>query len=71
MFTHVFLGSNDIEKSRKFYDATMSVLGFQNVVPPEAGRLVYAGPQGTFIVAPPYNGEAATVSNGHTLGFSP
>ena len=59
MFTHVFLGSNDIEKSRKFYDATMSVLGFQNVVPPEAGRLVYPGPQGTFIVAPPYNGEAA------------
>ena len=69
MFTHVFLGSNDIEKSRKFYDATMSVLGFHNVVPPEAGRLVYAGAQGTFIVAPPYNGEAATVSNGHTLGF--
>jgi len=25
MFTHVFLGSNDIEKSRQFYDATMSV----------------------------------------------
>ncbi|MBT2134914.1 VOC family protein [Croceibacterium sp. LX-88] len=70
MFTHVFLGSNDIEKSREFYDATMSVLGYQNVAPVEAGRLIYAGPQGTFIVAPPYNGEAATVSNGHTLGFS-
>ena len=70
MFTHVFLGSNDIEKSRSFYDATMAVLGFHNVAPPEAGRLIYAGPTGTFIVAPPYNGEAATVSNGHTLGFS-
>ncbi|KRA80630.1 VOC family protein [Altererythrobacter sp. Root672] len=70
MFTHVFLGSNDIEKSRQFYDATMSVLGYQNVAPVEAGRLIYAGPQGTFIVAPPYDGEAATVSNGHTLGFS-
>ncbi|MBO9519194.1 MAG: VOC family protein [Porphyrobacter sp.] len=70
MFTHVFLGSNDIEKSRKFYDATMSVLGYQNVAPVEAGRLIYAGPQGTFIVAPPYDGEAATVSNGHTLGFA-
>ena len=70
MFTHVFLGSNDIEKSRKFYDATMAVLGYQNVAPAEAGRLIYAGPMGTFIVAPPYNGETATVSNGHTLGFS-
>ncbi len=70
MFTHAFLGSNDIEKSRRFYDATMSVLGYRNVAPPEAGRLIYAGPTGTFIVAPPYNGEPATVSNGHTLGFA-
>ena len=70
MFTHAFLGSNDIEKSRKFYDATMETLGYRNVAPPEAGRLIYAGPTGTFIVAPPYNGEPATVSNGHTLGFS-
>lgn len=70
MYTHVFLGSNDIGKSRKFYDATMGVLGFQNVAPPEAGRLIYAGPTGTFIVAPPYNGEPASVSNGHTLGFA-
>ena len=27
MFTHAFLGSNDIEKSRKFYDATMKIPG--------------------------------------------
>lgn len=70
MFTHVFLGSNDIEKSRPFYDATMGALGYVNVVPPEAGRLIYAGPGGTFIVAPPLNGEAATVGNGGTLGFA-
>ena len=38
MFTHAFLGSNDIEKSRKFYDATMKELGYDNVVPPEAGK---------------------------------
>ncbi len=70
MFTHVFLGSNDIERSRKFYDATMGVLGYKNVVPPEAGRLVYAGPTGTFIVSPPYNGQPAAAANGHTLGFA-
>lgn len=70
MFTHVFLGSNDVERSRKFYDAVMSVLGYQNVAPAEAGRLIYAGQMGTFIVAPPLNGEEATVSNGHTLGFA-
>lgn len=70
MFTHVFLGSNDVERSRKFYDATMGVLGYTNVVPPEAGRMIYAGPGGTFIVGPPLNGEPASVSNGHTLGFA-
>ena len=70
MFTHAFLGSNDVEKSRTFYDAIMDTLGYKNVVPPEAGRMVYAGPQGTFIVGPPLNGEPATSANGGTLGFA-
>ncbi len=70
MFTHAFLGSNDIERSRTFYDAVMGVLGYANVVPPEAGNLVYAGPTGTFIVGPPLNGDAANHGNGSTLGFA-
>ena len=69
MFTHAFLGSNDIEKSRTFYDATMAELGYQNGVPPEAGLLLYAGPSGTLIVGKPLNGEPASVSNGATLGL--
>ena len=70
MFTHAFLGSNDIEKSRKFYDATMKELGYQNVVPPEAGMLVYSGPTGTHVVGKPYDGQPASVSNGATLGLA-
>ena len=70
MFTHAFLGSNDIEKSRKFYDATMAELGYSNVVPPEAGMLVYSGPAGTLVIGKPGNGDAATVSNGATLGLA-
>lgn len=70
MFTHAFLGSNDVERSRKFYDATMAELGYQNVVPPEAGFLVYAGPEGTLVVGKPYDGAPATVSNGATLGLA-
>jgi catechol 2,3-dioxygenase-like lactoylglutathione lyase family enzyme len=70
MFTHAFLGSNDLERSRKFYDATMQELGYQNVVPPEAGMLVYAGPQGTLVVGKPLDGGQATVSNGATLGLA-
>ncbi|EQC3437072.1 TPA: VOC family protein, partial [Vibrio cholerae] len=27
MFSHIMIGSNDIEKSKVFYDAILSVLG--------------------------------------------
>lgn len=28
MFTHVYFGTNDIEKARAFWDATMGALGY-------------------------------------------
>jgi catechol 2,3-dioxygenase-like lactoylglutathione lyase family enzyme len=67
MFNHVFLGTNNVEKSRKFYDATMKILGLQGVPLPHG--TVYASPMGALIVGTPANGEAATVANGHTLGL--
>lgn len=70
MFTHAFLGSNDLEKSRKFYDATMKELGYENVVPPEAPMLVYSSPEGTLVIGKPLNGEQANPSNGATLGLA-
>ena len=70
MFTHAFLGSNDVERSRKFYDATMKELGYENVVPPEAPMLVYSGPTGTLVIGKPYNGQPANPSNGATLGLA-
>jgi catechol 2,3-dioxygenase-like lactoylglutathione lyase family enzyme len=69
MFTHMFVGTNDIDKSRKFYDAALGALGHANVMPSDAPRLVYAAESGTFIVAAPGNGEAATHYNGFTAGF--
>ena len=70
MFTHAFVGTNNVEKARKFYDAIMGVLGHKNVVPPEAPQMVYNSGQGTFIVGKPMNGEPATHANGGTLGFA-
>ena len=67
MFNHVFLGTNDIDTSRKFYDATMGALGFDGHPLPHG--TVYPSGEGSLIVAKPANGEAATVSNGHTLGL--
>ena len=67
MFNHVFLGTNDIETSRRFYDATMAKLGFAGHPLPHG--TVYAGENGSLIIAKPLNGMEATISNGHTLGF--
>ena len=67
MFNHVFLGTNEIETSRKFYDATMGALGLEGHPLPHG--TVYPSGEGSLIVARPANGEAATIANGHTLGL--
>ncbi|NBC37156.1 VOC family protein [Novosphingobium sp. FSY-8] len=67
MFTHTYLGTNDVEKSRAFYTPVMAALGHA-AVPLPHGTL-FPSETGALIVGKPANGEAHTVSNGHTLGF--
>ena len=73
MFSHVMVGSNDIEKSKHFYDAVLGVLGVGEPLRNQAGtghtRLFYRHDGGTFCISEPINGEAATAANGATLGF--
>ena len=73
MFNHVMLGSNDIQRSRRFYDAVLGVLGVgQPMLHQNATgqtRLFYRHDGGTFCLSEPINGEAATASNGGTVGF--
>ncbi len=69
MFSHVMFGVNDLEVSRKFYDALLSTLD----IPPGVAngqRYFYRSPTGTFGITKPINGEAATHGNGSTLGFA-
>jgi catechol 2,3-dioxygenase-like lactoylglutathione lyase family enzyme len=68
MFSHVMLGANDLEASKKFYDAIMGVLG---VRPPmaEGNRYFYMTGEGTFGISTPINGEPACGANGGTIGF--
>ena len=70
MFTHMFVGSNDIDKSRTFYDAALGALGHANVMPGDAPRLVYPAQGGSFIVGAPADGQRATQYNGFTVGFA-
>jgi catechol 2,3-dioxygenase-like lactoylglutathione lyase family enzyme len=69
MFSHVMVGVNDLEVSKKFYDAVLGTLGYG---PGFANnkRYFYRSPTGTFAITTPINGEAASHGNGSTLGFT-
>lgn len=41
MFTHVMIGSNDLERSKAFYDATFAALGGEPGEIDARGRIVY------------------------------
>ena len=68
MFSHVMLGVNDLEASRKFYDALLGTLGIGPGVA-NKNRYFYRSPTGTFAITTPINGESATHGNGSTIGF--
>src|SRR3984893_13288167 len=70
MFSHIMIGSNDIARSKKFYDALFVAMGAQPAVEDARGRLAYTHNSGRFMVSKPIDGKAATNANGGTIGFS-
>ena len=70
MFSHVMIGSNDIERTKTFYDATIGALGGKPAVHDKAGRLVYVHDGGILLVTKPINGQPADGANGGTVGFA-
>jgi catechol 2,3-dioxygenase-like lactoylglutathione lyase family enzyme len=69
MYSHMVVGSNDIARSRKFYDALFGALGGKPAIEDEKGRLIYMHNGGIFMVSRPLDGEPATHANGGTIGF--
>ncbi len=70
MFSHVMVGSNDIPRSKKFYDALFAAIGVKPGVQDAKGRLIYFHNGVMFLVSKPIDGEAATHANGGTIGFA-
>lgn len=72
MIGYVTVGSNDLDKSRSFYDALMPVIG--------AGRIMEFGDNFTmygtglgkpgFAVCKPYDGNSATAGNGNMASIA-
>lgn len=72
MYFHVMVGANDIQASKKFYDATFNALGVaskgQFRADPEA--YMYGDPStGLFFITKPQDGQAACHANGGTIMF--
>jgi hypothetical protein len=63
------IGSNDIARSKKFYDALFTAMGAQPVTEDARGRPAYSHNGGRFMVSKPIDGKAATNANGGTIGF--
>ena len=70
MFSHIMVGSNDIGRSKKFYDALFTAIGGQPGVEDARGRLAYTDNGGRFMVSKPIDGQPASAANGGTIGFT-
>jgi len=70
MFSHIMVGANDMEASKKFYDAVLGSIGIPAGIYDENGRIFYVTPTGIFALTKPINGLPAAPANGGTIGFA-
>lgn len=70
MYSHMMVGSNDIARSKAFYDATFAAVGGNPGIQDDKGRLIYMYNGGLFLVTKPIDGQAATPGNGMTIGIA-
>lgn len=59
VFSHVFIGASDVEKSADFYDAVLGTLGINNLDPFGNGWILYGREKPAFIITRPANGVTA------------
>ena len=70
MFSHMMVGSNDLARSKKFYDALFGAVGGKEAIVDPKGRLMYLHNGGIFMVTAPIDGAPACHANGGTIGFT-
>ncbi len=70
MYSHIMVGTNDMEKSKAFYDAVLGALGYEPGAIDDKGRCFYMTPTGIFSITVPIDGQPANGGNGNTIGFA-
>jgi catechol 2,3-dioxygenase-like lactoylglutathione lyase family enzyme len=79
MFTYIYLGTNDLERATRFYDATLASLGLQRCVTNDPDWDRISAGWGTYEdggvrelalwVGKPFNQQPATTANGSMVAF--
>lgn len=70
MFSHIMLGADDVEASKKFYDAALGELGVRPGRVDPKGRAMYIHDGSIFMLTQPIDGNPTTHANGSTYGFT-
>ncbi len=70
MFSHITVGTNDLQRAGDFYDAVLGALGHARGF--ERENFISYGDRsgGRFFVMNPFDGNAATVGNGGHAAFN-
>ena len=66
----MMVGSNDLARSKAFYDAIFGAIGGTPGTEDPTGRLFYLHNGTMFLVTKPIDGAPACVGNGSTVGFA-
>ena len=69
MFSHIMIGTNNLARSKAFYDPLMATLGVGPSMVDDH-RMFYMTPTGIFSLSVPIDGAPATAGNGGTIGFA-
>jgi len=71
MLAYSTVGTNDMDKALKFYDAIFSELGVKQIINMENRFVAYGDGKGPmFAIAKPYDGNPATVGNGVMIAIA-
>nr|WP_297349915.1 VOC family protein [uncultured Glaciecola sp.] len=69
IFTHVTVGTNNLTKSRAFYDNVLSTLGLKRIADLDENGSIWGVDAPSFFVLKPANGQPASIGNGVTVSF--
>ncbi|WP_370679304.1 VOC family protein [Comamonas sp. GB3 AK4-5] len=69
MFSHIMVGTNNLDAAHNFYNSLLGTLGAKPGFV-DRHRIFWRHAGNTFSVSVPINGEPANVGNGSTFGFA-